>query len=157
MNWFLNRPTRTTLLLGFGALIMTLAVVGGTAYRSITALLASHQLLYEDNYSEVIDVMSMDAHLLRARLTAGTQQSAQVGESIRTLADTITETAQAATQISASSRQQAIGMDQIAVAMENIKQASAQNVAGTRQSETSAQNLHDLGQKLKQLVEQYQV
>jgi methyl-accepting chemotaxis protein len=88
---------------------------------------------------------------------AGTQRSAQAGDSIRTLATTISETAQAAMQISASSRQQATGMDQIAVAMENIKQASAQNVAGTKQSETSAQNLHELGQKLKHLVEQYQV
>jgi len=46
-------------------------------------------------------------------------------------------------------------MDQVALAMENIKQASAQNVAGTKQAETAARNLHELGQKLKQLVEQH--
>jgi PAS domain S-box-containing protein len=38
-----------------------------------------------------------------------------------------------------------------------IKQASAQNAASTRQAETAAQNLHELGQQLKQLVGQYQV
>jgi methyl-accepting chemotaxis protein len=48
-------------------------------------------------------------------------------------------------------------MDQMALAMENIKQASTQNVAGTKQTETAAQNLHDLGQKLKQIVERYTV
>jgi methyl-accepting chemotaxis protein len=48
-------------------------------------------------------------------------------------------------------------MDQVALAMENIKEASGRNVASTRQAETAAQNLHELGQKLKQLVEQYRV
>jgi methyl-accepting chemotaxis protein len=45
----------------------------------------------------------------------------------------------------------------VALAMGNIKQASAQNVAGTKQSEMAAHTLHELGQKLKQMVEQYKV
>jgi methyl-accepting chemotaxis protein len=45
----------------------------------------------------------------------------------------------------------------VAAAMENIRQASTQNVAGTKQSEAAATNLHELGQKLKRLVAQYQV
>jgi methyl-accepting chemotaxis protein len=88
---------------------------------------------------------------------AGVKQSAEAGESIRLLADSVSEAAQAATQIAASSQQQVVGMDQMALAMENIKQAAMQNVAGTRQAETAAQNLHELGQKLKQLAEQYSV
>ena len=85
------------------------------------------------------------------------KQSADAGEAIRQLADSITEAAQAATQIAASSQQQLVGTDQVAMAMENIKQASAQNVAGTKQAEIAAHSLHDLGQKLKQLVEQYKM
>jgi methyl-accepting chemotaxis protein len=50
-----------------------------------------------------------------------------------------------------------VGMDQVALAMDNIKQASAQNVAGTRQAEAAAQNLQELGQRLKQLASQYKV
>lgn len=88
---------------------------------------------------------------------AGVKQSAEASESIRQLADSITESAQAAAQIAASSQQQVVGTDQVAMAMENIKQASAQNVAGTKQAETAAHNLHELGQKLKLLVEQYKV
>jgi len=88
---------------------------------------------------------------------AGVKQSADAGQAIRALGDSITESAQAATQIAASSQQQMVGTDQVALAMENIKQASTQNVAGTKQAETAAQNLHDLGQKLKQLVEKYKV
>jgi methyl-accepting chemotaxis protein len=87
----------------------------------------------------------------------GVKQSAEAGESIRLLSDSITEAAQAATQIAASSQQQLVGTDQVAMAMENIKQASAQNVAGTKQAEIAAHSLHDLGQKLKRLVEQYKM
>jgi len=88
---------------------------------------------------------------------AGVKQSGEAGESIRLLTDSVTEAAQAATQIAASSQQQMVGMDQVALAMENIKQASVQNVAGTKQAEVAAQQLHELGQKLKQLAEQYKV
>ncbi|HWP59042.1 MAG TPA: hypothetical protein VNL14_14210, partial [Candidatus Acidoferrales bacterium] len=59
--------------------------------------------------------------------------------------------------IAASSQQQLAGMDQVALAMENIKQASAQNVAGTKQAETAAHNLNELGQRLKQMVERYRL
>ena len=88
---------------------------------------------------------------------AGVQQTKEAGESIRVLADSIVEASQAATQIAASSQQQLVGMDQVALAMENIKDASNQNLAGTRQSESAANSLNDLGQKLKSLVEQYKM
>jgi methyl-accepting chemotaxis protein len=83
---------------------------------------------------------------------AGVKQSTDAGESFRMLADSITESAQAAIQISASSQQQLAGMEQIAMAMDNIKKATEQNVAGTKQAETAAQNLHELGNNLKQLI-----
>ncbi len=88
---------------------------------------------------------------------AGVKQSQQAGESIRLLSDSIAEATQAATQIAASAQQQLAGTDQVVLAMENIKAASTQNVAGTRQAESAAQNLHELGQKLKRLVDQYKV
>jgi len=50
-----------------------------------------------------------------------------------------------------------VGMDQVAMAMQSIKQASLQNVSGTKQAETAARNLHELGQRLKQLAAQYKV
>lgn len=88
---------------------------------------------------------------------AGVQQSTEAGESIRQLADSINEAAQAATQIAASSQQQMVGMDQVALAMENVKQASTQNVAGSKQVEVAAQDLHELGARLKQAAEQYRL
>jgi methyl-accepting chemotaxis protein len=83
---------------------------------------------------------------------AGVKQTTEAGEAIRMLAESITEAAQAATQIAASSQQQLVGMDQVALAMENIKQASTQNVASTKQAESAAQNLHELGGKFALLV-----
>jgi methyl-accepting chemotaxis protein len=88
-------------------------------------------------------------------VSAGVKQSQEAGESIRQLAEVVTESAQAATQIAASSQQQLVGMNQVAQAMENINEAGSQNAASTRQAETIARDLHDLGQRLKHLVEQY--
>ena len=87
----------------------------------------------------------------------GGKQSVQAGESIQTLSASVSEAAQAATQIAASSQQQLVGVDQVASAMESIKQASTQNVDSAKQLEVAAHNLNGLGQKLKQLVEQYKV
>ena len=90
-------------------------------------------------------------------VAAGVRQSTETGEAIRMLAASIAEAAQAAAQIAASSQQQLSGADQVALAMESIKQASAQNVTSTKQTESAAQNLHDLGQKLTQVVARYKV
>lgn len=88
---------------------------------------------------------------------AGVVQSTEAGDSIRQLADSINEAAQAAIQIAASSQQQMVGMDQVVQAMDNINLASTQNVAGTKQVEVAAQNLHELGSRLKQTAEQFRV
>ncbi len=87
----------------------------------------------------------------------GVKQASQAGEAVQKLATSISEAAQAATQIVASSQQQSLGMDQVTSAMESIKEASTQNVAGTKQAQIAAQNLQEMGLKLKQVVEQYRV
>jgi len=83
---------------------------------------------------------------------AGVKQTGETGVAIRLLADSVNEAAHAATQIAASSQQQMVGMDQVAQAMENIKQASVQNVSGTKQAEVAAQGLHELGQRLSDMI-----
>jgi PAS domain S-box-containing protein len=88
---------------------------------------------------------------------AGVRQSREAGDAIRQMGENIEESAQAVLQIAASSQQQLAGMDQVAQAMENIKLASEQNVTGMRQVELTVQNLHELGQKLKGLVDQYKI
>lgn len=85
-------------------------------------------------------------------VAAATRTANQAGETIKALADTIAESAQAAAQISASAGQQATGMTQIQQAMKNINQVTNQNVASAKQAERAAQDLNELGLKLKQLL-----
>lgn len=85
----------------------------------------------------------------------GVAQSAEAGDVIRLLAESIADAAEAAAQIAASSQQQLAGMDQVALAMANIHQVSAENAASSRQSEQAAQNLNELGLKLRQLSERF--
>jgi methyl-accepting chemotaxis protein len=87
----------------------------------------------------------------------GMKQSNEAGDAISQLSGTIHEAAQAATQIAASSQQQLVGTDQVALAMQNIKQASMQNVSATRQAETAAQNLNQIGGSLKDIVGKYKL
>ncbi len=87
----------------------------------------------------------------------GVQKSAQAGDAIRALAKMSDEAAQVSTQIAASSQQQLVGMEQIGTAMQNINQAGMETAAIMVQTEQSVKNLHDLGQKLKELVEQYKI
>jgi PAS domain S-box-containing protein len=87
----------------------------------------------------------------------GVKQSSQVGEAIKKFAESSSKTVEAATQIVASSQQQVVGMDQIGLAMNNVNQAGAENAASMVQAEKAAKGLHELGQKLKLLVEQYRI
>jgi len=88
---------------------------------------------------------------------ATVKQSVGTGDSIRELSRSIAEVSQAVMQIAASNQQELVGMDQVAMAMVSIKQATAQTAAGTKQVEVTVRNLHNLGQKLKTLVEHYKV
>ena len=87
----------------------------------------------------------------------GVQQAAQAGAAIQVLAGTATESAQAAVQIAASTSQQLAGVEQVAAAMLNIRQASAANAAGARQVEVAAQNLAQVGRKLRAAVETFKI
>ncbi len=87
----------------------------------------------------------------------GVKQSGHAGSAILQLAQNVNESVQAATQIVASSQQQVVGMDQVGLAMANINQAGTENAASMKQAENAAKDLHELGQKLKLLVQQYKI
>jgi methyl-accepting chemotaxis protein len=87
----------------------------------------------------------------------GMARSDEAGHAIRSLSDSIADAAEAAAQIAASSQQQLAGMDQVALAMANIHQVSTENAVSSRQSEQAAQNLNELGIKLRQLSERFKV
>ncbi len=88
---------------------------------------------------------------------AGLDQAAQAGQAIGLLAASIDQAAEAAGQIATAAEQQLLGTDQVAQAMEAIKGAALQTANATRQTESGARNLHDLGQRLKQLVARFKM
>jgi len=87
----------------------------------------------------------------------GVSLSTQAGEAIDVLAESVTESTDAAIQIAASSQQQLIGMDQVASAMENIREATLQMASSTKETERAAHDLHNLGQRLQDIVKFYKV
>ena len=87
----------------------------------------------------------------------GVRQSLLAGEAIQELAGSVDLSAQSASQISASSQEQLIGMDQVALAMESVRQASHHNVESAQQLQDSARSLDQLSQRLRDLMEKYQV
>jgi methyl-accepting chemotaxis protein len=86
------------------------------------------------------------------QVAAASRQVNQAGEIIRQLSDVVNDSLQAAAQIQASAGQQALGMEQIRQAIGNIHDATQQHLTATHQSETAAQKLTDLGERLVRLV-----
>ena len=87
----------------------------------------------------------------------GLKLSLSASEVISTLASSVEQAAQSNIQIAASSQQQVIGMDQITSAMENIRESSLQTAASTKQTEDSVSSIHNLGEKLQQILTQYKL
>ncbi len=87
----------------------------------------------------------------------GVMKSALAGNAIRSLTQSSDEAVQVSTQIVASSQQQLIGMDQIGLAMQNINQAGIDTAVSMTEAEEALKNLHELGQKLKELVEKFKL
>lgn len=129
--------------------------VRGLADQSKQATRQVRQILSE--IEKAIGTAVMIAEQSSKTVTRGVEQTTRAGQAIKSLADSIGDAAQAAAQIAASSQQQLAGMDQVTLAMENIKQASADNAAGSKQSESAAHNLHELGQQLKQMSERFRL
>lgn len=130
------------------------AVVAGEvrnlAARSKQATVQVSQILSEIQRATGTAVMTTERGT--QHVAAGVRQVTEAGETIRTLADAISESAQAAAQIVASAGQQAIGMTQIRQAMSNIQEATHQTLASTRQAEQAATDLNRIGAHLSALV-----
>jgi methyl-accepting chemotaxis protein len=86
-----------------------------------------------------------------ARLTRDAQKAIEV------LASSIADSSQEAIESASSIQDQVVGVDQISLAMENIREAAQRNLEITRKAEKTAEDLHELGIRLKKITEQYRV
>jgi methyl-accepting chemotaxis protein len=100
-------------------------------------------------------VMSMEQGSKAA--DQGIEKLQDVDNTIKNLAETINESTQLAQQVTAANQQQYTGIDQITLAIENIKVASRQNVDAAHGLQETAQDIKDLGIKLKTLIDRYKV
>jgi methyl-accepting chemotaxis protein len=78
-------------------------------------------------------------------------------EAIEVLTRSSSDSSREAIEIAASIQEQVAGMDQISLAMEKIRQAAQENLEITRKAEKTAEDLHELGARLKKITEQYRV
>lgn len=78
-------------------------------------------------------------------------------EAIEVLTRSIADSSKAAIESASSIQDQVAGMDQISNAMENIRDAAQKNLEITRKVEKTAEDLHELGIRLKNITVQYHV
>ncbi|MCX6693986.1 MAG: methyl-accepting chemotaxis protein [Methanomicrobiales archaeon] len=90
-------------------------------------------------------------------VATGVTLTADARGAIDLLAQSVTDASRASVQIAATSKEQVVGMDQIALAMENIRAAAQNTLEITRHVEKTAQDLHDLGLRLKEITGHYRV
>ena len=61
MKWFLDLTTRGKLFAGFGLMIAFLVIVIATAYTGITAIQESQKNLYQEDFANALDLMTLRA------------------------------------------------------------------------------------------------
>jgi methyl-accepting chemotaxis protein len=88
---------------------------------------------------------------------SGVRQSKDARESLKAMAEGVSNASEAALQIQISIKEQSIGIEQVAIAMENIKKATEQIAESARQSDLLSTNLNELGSSLKELVSKFKV
>jgi methyl-accepting chemotaxis protein len=130
------------------------AVVAGEvkalADQSRKATAQVRQILGEIQKATNTAVLSTEA--VTRGVASAVQVGNQAGDTIKTLAEALTDVARTVAQIAASVGQQATGMAQIHQAMKNIDQVAKQNSVATRQAAQAAENLSTLGTQLTALV-----
>ncbi|MCP3099633.1 methyl-accepting chemotaxis protein [Myxococcus sp. K15C18031901] len=88
-------------------------------------------------------------------VAAATRIVSEAGATIQTLSDLLAQASLTAAQIAASANQQATGIAQIRQAMHDVNQATQQGLLSSRQTERAMQDINAMGQKLKNLLEEY--
>ncbi len=73
MKWFINLAMRTKLFLGFGLMVVLLALVTAVAYRGITTIRENQKQLFEEDFARVVDIMEVQFNQTKIRLNAATE------------------------------------------------------------------------------------
>ncbi|AGC48834.1 methyl-accepting chemotaxis protein [Myxococcus stipitatus DSM 14675] len=88
-------------------------------------------------------------------VASSTRIVSEAGATIQALSDLLAQASLTAAQIAASANQQATGIAQIRQAMHDVNQATQQGLMSSRQTERAMQDINGMGQKLKNLLDEY--
>jgi PAS domain S-box-containing protein len=126
------------------------AEIKALAEQSKKATSEVRRILGEIQKATNAAVVSMDD--VTKSVTATVRVSAEAGETIRTLSDTLVEVAQAASRIVASAELQATAMTQIKQATTHIDEVAQQNQAAAQKQKQASENLRELAAQLAALA-----
>jgi len=91
------------------------------------------------------------------RVDLGRHQADVAASAIRSMTANIDQSVQAFQQIVAGTNQQQIGFDNVMRALKDMSRANEQTATGTRQTESAAANLTDIGIQLRTVTEGYRL
>ncbi len=91
------------------------------------------------------------------RVDLGRHQADMAASAIRSMTANIDQSVQAFQQIVAGTNQQQIGFDNVMRALKDMSRANEQTATGTRQTESAAANLTDIGMQLRTVTEGYRL
>jgi methyl-accepting chemotaxis protein len=90
-------------------------------------------------------------------VSAGVEQSLLAGQSIQSLAGSLTGSADTISAIESSSNQQVKGLEEISSSITGVQQTVLHNVESARELEDAARELHGLGNELTFLVSRFKI
>jgi methyl-accepting chemotaxis protein len=91
------------------------------------------------------------------RVDLGRHQADVAASAIRSMTANIDQSVQAFQQIVAGTNQQQIGFENVIRALKDMSRANEQTATGTRQTESAAANLTDIGMQLRMVTEAYRL
>jgi methyl-accepting chemotaxis protein len=91
------------------------------------------------------------------RVDLGRHQADVAASAIRSMTANIDQSVQAFQQIVAGTNQQQIGFENVIRALKDMSRANEQTATGTRQTESAAANLTDIGRQLRMVTEAYRL
>lgn len=139
-----------TLMLSFGMMVESIKMVTQEIKDAVNVLASSSNEILGMTTQVSSGTSEVQKSLID--VTSKVEEGKQIAQDIKNFAEQSKQE-----KALTLSQKQLAELTKVASAVENIKQTIAQNVEIINQAETTAQNLNELGQKLKSIVEQFKV
>lgn len=137
-------------MLSFGMMVESLKMVTREIRDTVNVLASSSSGILGTTTQVSSGTSEVQKSLIE--VTTKVEEGKRIAKDIKSLAEQFQQE-----EALTLSLKQLAELNEVASAVDNIKQTIAQNVESISQAEATAQNLNALGQKLKNIVEQFKV